>query len=318
MPGAPGPGAVPAFVRGEALRQMQEFAPSDCVRLLEALRCWGIRDPELTDVVLERVCAVFDQLRSGDVVGLLVLSAQLGLARRRTLLRLRGLVSRHLGKFSREDLVAVLGALARLRLLEQGFADEALGALSPGLGRLSGARVSQVLFALAMADLPSRPRAARVLVAQYAQDDGPRSLAAEADAAWAICALGLGGRYQEVLRAIFARVCGASEPPREPLPLLKLHDAINQCRRGRAVRRRCGVRPGGVAGCLRGGRCPGGAAARRHPRPRRGGRLPRAAARGPRRPRAPARRPAPAAALREGGPSGGGLPRRGDRPRPGF
>ncbi|CAK9091389.1 unnamed protein product [Durusdinium trenchii] len=68
------------FVRGEALRQMQEFKWNSCIRLLEAFRRWGIVDPNLTEMVLARLQDILPDATTRDLTMLLEYLCQMGLA----------------------------------------------------------------------------------------------------------------------------------------------------------------------------------------------------------------------------------------------
>ena len=129
-------GVAVAFVRGEAMRQMQEFDISCCAALLEAFRRWGVHDRELVDMALERVWDVSDyKLTCRDVVDTLAVMARLGLTRDALLGRLRKIAFGQLREFSGWQLVTVLHALSRLRFLSPGHVDDALRAVTPELGR---------------------------------------------------------------------------------------------------------------------------------------------------------------------------------------
>ena len=97
-------------------------------------------------------------------------------------------------------------------------------------GRLSDAHLSQLLFSLAMADADAdhQVRLACVIAVQYAEGREARAAAdpsADVDVAWALCALGLAGRYRGLLGGILLRTLGG-EVPRSLPPLLKLSDVV--------------------------------------------------------------------------------------------
>jgi len=226
LPSMPsGPGAAVMFVRGEAMRQLQEFEPICCMALLEAFRRWGVRDPELTEMVLERIWDSFDELRTKDLVEVLTTFSKLGITRRALLRRLCRLAFQQLGQFSARQLVAIMYSLARLRFLSARDVEEVLQALMPELGRLSDTHRAQVLFAMALVGSAGSADLARALVVQYDEGLDDRGLVADVDFAWAVCALDLRDAYPEAVGRALARVF-AQGPPRSYLPLLKVFDVL--------------------------------------------------------------------------------------------
>lgn len=216
---------VVSFVRGEAMRQLQEFEPICCTALLEAFRRWGIRDSELTGMVLERIWDTVDDLRTKDLVEILVTFSKLGVTRGALLRRLCRVSFGQLQQFSARQLVAMLYALARLRFLSERDVDDVLQVLMTDLGRLSDVHISQTLYALAMVDSARCPDLTRVLIVQYDEGLEDRNLTADVDFAWAVCALGLSDAYPSALGRALARVF-AQGPPCNYLPLLKMFDVI--------------------------------------------------------------------------------------------
>jgi len=119
----------------------------------------------------------------------------------------------------------MLYSLARLRFLVQRDIDDAIREIMRNLGRLSDDKVAQLLYVLAMTDVKSHTTLARLLVVQYGEGRHPKLRAADVDAAWALCALGLAKRYKKVMDDILMRVFDRSPPQNFPL-LLKLYDVV--------------------------------------------------------------------------------------------
>lgn len=220
-------GSAVTFVRIEALRQMQEFSPACCVALLEAFRRWGVFDPVLVDVTLERFWEALDEVTTSDVVDALAVMSKLGLVRRALLQRLHQLVFASLQQFSCHQVVSMLHSLARLRLLGPKDLEDALTVLSPRLGLLSASELAQLLLTLAMTDAQEEHSTlARILVVQYtAKDRGLRDVLSDIDAAWAICALGLASDYRGALGSIVARLFRGTLPQHR-VQRLKLFDVF--------------------------------------------------------------------------------------------
>eukprot|EP00445_Apocalathium_hangoei_P037895 CAMPEP_0203954370 /NCGR_PEP_ID=MMETSP0359-20131031/87427_1 /ASSEMBLY_ACC=CAM_ASM_000338 /TAXON_ID=268821 /ORGANISM="Scrippsiella Hangoei, Strain SHTV-5" /LENGTH=607 /DNA_ID=CAMNT_0050887897 /DNA_START=53 /DNA_END=1873 /DNA_ORIENTATION=+ len=218
-------GPAAAFVRAEAMRQMQEFNTSCCASLLEAFRRWGVYDRQLVDMALERIWDDFDAMQSRDAVELIAVLARLGLGRGPLLRRLAQLVFSRLDEFSTRQLVLILHSLARLRFLYRGDLDEVLEALLPNLGVLSNSKISNLLFSLAMCDAEHQASLARLLVVQYAEGRGDKDVASDIDVAWAMAALSLYERYPDVARRLLSRTF-SGDVPKSRVALVKLHDVI--------------------------------------------------------------------------------------------
>uniref|UniRef100_A0A7S1AS47 RAP domain-containing protein n=1 Tax=Noctiluca scintillans TaxID=2966 RepID=A0A7S1AS47_NOCSC len=218
-------GTVVVFVRGESLRQMQEFDVPSCVRLLAAYRRWGITDQELFNVILERMSDINEEFTVKDIVETMNTFAKLGLARRSLLRRLCQRAFSRLEWFSSRQLVAMLYALSRLRFLTVDDVDLVLRSLVPGLGMLTEKQVSQLLFALVMVGSSAR-ELTRILAVQYHEGRAEREPMADIDFVWSLCSLEIACKYRRPLSVAMSRLfsrppssCGATE-------LLKLHDVI--------------------------------------------------------------------------------------------
>lgn len=208
------------------MRQLQEFEPGDCCVLLESFRRWGVKDTELTEMVCERIWDTQDQLRTNHVVQLLANFSKQGVARGGLLRRLCRVTFEQLWRFTGRQLVAVFSALARLRFLAAGDVQDILGALSPQLGKLTDAHLSQILFALAMVDTAESPDLSRLLVVQYDEGVEPRSCAADVDFVWALLALDLAKDYPGALARALSRL-EERQPPGQSATLLKMFDVLS-------------------------------------------------------------------------------------------
>ncbi|CAJ1350897.1 unnamed protein product, partial [Effrenium voratum] len=191
------PTATNGFTRG--LLQFQDFNVGGCLRVVEAYRRWGVVDPQLTQMALERIQDIQEELSNKDVQELLELLARLGLAPDGLLKTVCQMTFRSLWAFTARQLVSVTHSLARLRFLSPRDFEELLDALTPKLGSLPGRDVARLLFAWALQDLGElRPELQRVLAVQYASCDD-YDLLSDLDAAWALCVLNLSDKYSEVL-----------------------------------------------------------------------------------------------------------------------
>ncbi|CAL1173786.1 unnamed protein product, partial [Cladocopium goreaui] len=216
------PGADPArFLRGEALRQMQDFKWNSCVRFLDAFRRWGIVDPELTAMTLERLQDILPAATNRDVVMILEVFSKLGIARLELLQKLCQMAFSNLWLFSPQQLVSVTSSLAKLRFLTERDVEELLKALMPQFGRLSDVDVGRLLFALAMANVccAQDPRL-KVLAAQYV-GAGNSDVLSDIDVAWALAVLGL-DRY---FPAMVERIAEMGMVEKRS-SLVKLHDVL--------------------------------------------------------------------------------------------
>lgn len=222
-------GVAVEFVRGEALRQMQEFDAANCTDLLDAFRRWGIADHELANVALERFQDLSDEWTCKDVVEMAVLLSKTGArAEHDTLLHeMVALVSRRLDQFGPKQIVHVGYAAARLQCLSSNTADKMLQHLLPSYRWLPDAEVSQLLFLVAMAEGKRHPDLIRILVAQYANGVDAPVLSRDLDAAWAMCALGFVQPCAPPLIDILHRVFSSRNIPKGRLQLLKLFDVLH-------------------------------------------------------------------------------------------
>ncbi|CAE7366045.1 unnamed protein product [Symbiodinium sp. CCMP2592] len=218
-------GSAVAFVRSEAMRQLQDFRFGSCVHLLEAFLRWGVVDAELTNMVFARVEDILEEeVSTRDVEGLLQVLAKLGQPRVVIIRKLCQLTFSSLWSFAPSQLVSISHSLARLRFLEQRDVDELLGALAPQLGRLRKSDTARLLFALALSGATSPPEIFGVLAAQYAADPEVLDPKEDIDMAWALCALELSEKYRNVLERILQRC--SETPPQSTVALIKLHDVL--------------------------------------------------------------------------------------------
>ncbi|CAK9091391.1 unnamed protein product [Durusdinium trenchii] len=210
------------FVRGEALRQMQEFKWNSCIRLLEAFRRWGIVDPNLTEMVLARLQDILPDATTRDLTMLLEYLCQMGLACLELLQPLCQMAFSSLWLFTPQQLVSIAHSLARLRFLSPKDLEELLEALLPHVGRLSDPEVSRLLFALALSNPDWQGKwqtVKQVLAAQYVAGS-TRNLRADVSVAWAFAVLQLPQYMPDVLRLLDTHATSAVDVPRSVLVML--------------------------------------------------------------------------------------------------
>lgn len=216
------------FIRGEALKLMNDFEPPHCAMLLEAFRRWGVFDRQLVDLVVERMSDEVDRFTARDVVDSIAVLSRLGLARGFLLRRLCTLAFEGLQQFTPRELTSMMYSLARLRFLSQNNVDDIVDVLVHDLHKLRGSQVTELLYALAMTNSRHQLDLVRALVTQYMQDDAgleAKSLSSLIDFAWALCALDIADEFPEDLKAAMDQVFERT-PPQNRVPLMKLFDVV--------------------------------------------------------------------------------------------
>eukprot|EP00441_Pelagodinium_beii_P003545 CAMPEP_0197691952 /NCGR_PEP_ID=MMETSP1338-20131121/110436_1 /TAXON_ID=43686 ORGANISM="Pelagodinium beii, Strain RCC1491" /NCGR_SAMPLE_ID=MMETSP1338 /ASSEMBLY_ACC=CAM_ASM_000754 /LENGTH=490 /DNA_ID=CAMNT_0043274561 /DNA_START=131 /DNA_END=1603 /DNA_ORIENTATION=+ len=218
------------FIRNEAIKLMDDLEPAHCVMILEAFRRWGVFDRQLVDMVVERMSDEVDRFTARDLVDALAVISRLGLARGFLLRRLCTLAFENLQQFTPRELAKMAYALAKLRFLAQSNIDELADTLAPDLHKLVGSQVSELLYALAMADAKHQLDLARTLVAQYVDSPGgvpAMSGGSLIDVAWSLAALDLVDEHKPEFKAVLNEIFVNRTPPQNRIPLMKLFDVVN-------------------------------------------------------------------------------------------
>lgn len=218
------------FVKAEALKRIDDMEPAQCIMLLEAFRLWGSFDRQLVDMVVERMSDEVDRFTAADVVEAIAGISRLGLARGFLLRRLCTLAFDNLRQFTPRELTKLAYSLAKLRFLARSNVDDIVDAVQPELYRLKGSQLSELLFALAMADARHQVDFARSVVDQYvafgASEGSHRTLSSLIDFLWSLCALDLVSEYEKEFKAVLAEVVNREKPPQNRVPLMKLFDVL--------------------------------------------------------------------------------------------
>jgi len=218
------------FIKAEAIKLVDDMEPAHCILLLEAFRRWGVFDRQLVDVLVERMCDEIDRFSARDVVDAFAVISRLGLARGFLLRRLCTLAFDNLRQFTPRELSKMSYALAKLRFLTPGNIADLADVLKADLHRLRGSQVTELLFALAMADAREQIDLARTLSDQYLAEmkdsKAPRTLSSLIDFAWSLCALDLVDEYQKDFEAVMKKILEEHQPQNR-VPLMKLFDVLN-------------------------------------------------------------------------------------------
>ena len=194
------------FVRMESMKMMQDFSPENGITLLEAFRRIGSFNRELTDNVVERLTDEVDRFTSKDIVNCITVFSRLGLGRGFLIRRLSRLAYENLGLFSEQQLVRLLGGLARLRFTTSAGVEEILNQIeSRGIDKVSGSNACELLFAAAMTPA-FRPESTvlNALVRKIEQEMDSINITSLVDAAWALSVFEEQSVLEKIKRKIFS------------------------------------------------------------------------------------------------------------------